>query len=250
MYLYIISRMSKQDKSPKVTQRGKLTAGLQIKDLKWTKKQQDFIKLALDKETKLIFISGPAGSSKTLLSIYCSLCLIRDKKVSDIIYVRSPVESSDSKIGFLPGDADEKLKYYNLPFSDKLVELLSKSDIELLNKQNRISGHPLSFVRGMSWNCKSVILDEAQNCTQKEIITLMTRLGKFSKCFILADPEQTDLTNGKAGGFQKLCKLFDDEESKKFGISSFYLTEEDIMRSEIVKYMVSKLKDLSPTSRV
>jgi len=250
VYLYIISRMSKQDKSPKVTQRGKLTAGLQIKDLKWTKKQQDFIKLALDKETRLIFVSGPAGSSKTLLSIYCSLCLIRDKKVSDIIYVRSPVESSDSKIGFLPGDADEKLKYYNLPFSDKLVELLSKSDIELLNKQNRISGHPLSFVRGMSWNCKSIILDEAQNCTQKEIITLMTRLGKFSKCFILADPEQTDLTNGKAGGFEKLCKLFDDEESKKFGISSFYLTEEDIMRSEIVKYMVSKLKDLSPTSRV
>ena len=250
MYLYIISRMSKQDKSPKVTQRGKLTAGLQIKDLKWTKKQQDFIKLALDKETRLIFVSGPAGSSKTLLSIYCSLCLIRDKKVSDIIYVRSPVESSDSKIGFLPGDADEKLKYYNLPFSDKLVELLSKSDIELLNKQNRISGHPLSFVRGMSWNCKSIILDEAQNCTQKEIITLMTRLGKFSKCFILADPEQTDLTNGKAGGFEKLCKLFDDEESEKFGISSFYLTEEDIMRSEIVKYMVSKLKDLSPTSRV
>lgn len=242
--------MSKQDKSPKVTQRGKLTAGLQIKDLKWTKKQQDFIKLALDKETRLIFVSGPAGSSKTLLSIYCSLCLIRDKKVSDIIYVRSPVESSDSKIGFLPGDADEKLKYYNLPFSDKLVELLSKSDIELLNKQNRISGHPLSFVRGMSWNCKSIILDEAQNCTQKEIITLMTRLGKFSKCFILADPEQTDLTNGKVGGFEKLCKLFNDEESKKFGISSFYLTEEDIMRSEIVKYMVSKLKDLSPTSRV
>ena len=99
MYLYIINRMSKQDKSPKVTQRGKLTAGLQIKDLKWTKKQQDFIKLALDKETRLIFVSGPAGSSKTLLSIYCSLCLIRDKKVSDIIYVRSPVESSDSKIG-------------------------------------------------------------------------------------------------------------------------------------------------------
>jgi phosphate starvation-inducible protein PhoH and related proteins len=250
VYLYIINRMSKQDKSPKVTQRGKLTAGLQIKDLKWTKKQQDFIKLALDKETRLIFVSGPAGSSKTLLSIYCSLCLIRDKKVSDIIYVRSPVESSDSKIGFLPGDADEKLKYYNLPFSDKLVELLSKSDIELLNKQNRISGHPLSFVRGMSWNCKSIILDEAQNCTQKEIITLMTRLGKFSKCFILADPEQTDLTNGKVGGFEKLCKLFNDEESKKFGISSFYLTEEDIMRSEIVKYMVSKLKDLSPTSRV
>ena len=152
--------MSKEDKSIKVHQRDKVKEDLKIRDLNWTEKQKEFIKLALDKKTKLIFISGPAGSSKTLLSVYCSLHLMKDKKISEIMYIRSPVESSDSKIGFLPGDADEKLKYYNLPFADKLEELLNKGQIDTLMQQERIKGHPLSFVRGMSWNCKSIILDE------------------------------------------------------------------------------------------
>lgn len=152
--------MSKEDKSIKVHQRDKVKEDLKIRDLNWTEKQKEFIKLALDKKTKLIFISGPAGSSKTVLSVYCSLHLMKDKKISEIMYIRSPVESSDSKIGFLPGDADEKLKYYNLPFADKLEELLNKGQIDTLMQQERIKGHPLSFVRGMSWNCKSIILDE------------------------------------------------------------------------------------------
>jgi hypothetical protein len=178
----------------------------------------------------------------TLLSIYCSLHLIKDKKVSDIMYIRSPVESSDSKIGFLPGDADEKLKYYNLPFADKLDELLSKEHADSLNNQGRLQSHPLSFVRGMSWNAKSIILDESQNCTEKEIITLMTRVGEFSKCFILADPDQSDLPSNKAGGFSKLQSIFSDKESQEKGIYSFQFTEEDIKRSELVKFIVTKLK--------
>jgi phosphate starvation-inducible PhoH-like protein len=242
--------MSKQDKSLKIPQRDKFKDELKIRDLNWTEKQKEFIKLALDKNVKMLFISGPAGSSKTLLSIYCSLQLIKEKKVSDIMYIRSPVESSDSKIGFLPGDADEKLKYYNLPFADKLEELLSRAQIESLNNQQRITSHPLSFVRGMSWNCKAIILDEAQNCTQKEIVTLMTRLGEFSKCFILADPDQSDLANGKAGGFEKLQSIFGDEESKEKGVYSFHFTEEDIKRSDLVKFIVTKLKNFSPSLRV
>jgi len=242
--------MSKQDKSPKILQRDKFKEELKIKELNWTEKQKEFINTALNRDVKMMFISGPAGSSKTLLSIYCSLQLIKEKKVSDIIYIRSPVESSDSKIGFLPGDADEKLKYYNLPFADKLDELLSKQHTEVLSNQGRLQSHPLSFVRGMSWNCKAIILDEAQNCTQKEIVTLMTRVGEFSKCFILADPDQSDLGNGKSGGFEKLQSIFNDEESRLKGIYSFYFSEDDIKRSDLVKFIVKKLKSLSPTSRV
>mgnify|MGYP003342459784 FL=1 len=102
----------------------------------------------------------------------------------------------------------------------------------------------------MSWNCKAIILDEAQNCTQKEIVTLMTRVGEFSKCFILADPDQSDLGNGKSGGFEKLQSIFNDEESRQKGIYSFYFSEEDIKRSDLVKFIVKKLKSLSPASRV
>jgi len=242
--------MAKQDKSPKVHQRDKFKEELKIRDLNWTEKQKDFIKLALDKNVKTILISGPAGTSKTLLSVYCALHLMQDKKIPEIIYIRSPVESSDSKIGYLPGDVDEKLQFYNLPFSDKLEELLSKPQIESLNNQERIKIHPLSFVRGMSWNCKGIILDEAQNCTTKEIVTLMTRVGEFSKCFILADPDQTDLPLGKSGGFEKLKNIFNDEESKQNGIYSFEFSEEDIKRSDLVKFIVKKLKNLAPTLRV
>ena len=151
---------AKQDTSKKVHQKDKMKEEIRIRDLNWSDKQKEFIKLALSKEVKMMFISGPAGSSKSILSVYCSLHLIKDKKVSDIMYIRSPVESSDSKIGFLPGDADEKLKYYNLPFADKLDELLSKEHADSLNNQGRLQSHPLSFVRGMSWNAKSIILDE------------------------------------------------------------------------------------------
>lgn len=242
--------MSKQDKSPKILQRDKFKEELKIRELNWTDKQKAFIDIALNKNVKMMFISGPAGSSKTLLSIYCALQLIKDKKVSDIMYIRSPVESSDSKIGYLPGDADEKLKYYNLPFADKLEELLSRQYIEALNNQSRLQSHPLSFVRGMSWNCKAIILDEAQNCTQKEIVTLMTRVGEFSKCFILADPDQSDLGNGKSGGFDKLQSIFSDQESQDKGIYSFQFTEDDIKRSDLVKFIVKKLKTFSPAIRV
>ena len=242
--------MSKQDKSPKILQRDKFKEDMKIRDLNWTEKQKEFISIALNKDVKMMFISGPAGSSKTLLSIYCALHLIKDKRISDVMYIRSPVESSDSKIGFLPGDADEKLKYYNLPFADKLDELLSKPSIEALNNQGRLQSHPLSFVRGMSWNCKAIILDEAQNCTQKEIVTLMTRIGEFSKCFILADPDQSDLAFGKSVGFEKLQSIFSDEDSKERGIYSFHFTEEDIKRSDLVKFIVKKLKTFSPALRV
>ena len=123
-------------------------------------------------------------------------------------------------------------------------ELLDKRDIEALEKENRVSMYPVNFSRGMSWNAKCIIFDEAQNSTQKEIVTVLTRLGKFSKCFVLADPFQTDLPPGKGGAFEKIHKLFSDQESKDNGIVSFEFTEEDVMRSELVKFLVKKFKFL------
>jgi phosphate starvation-inducible PhoH-like protein len=237
--------VAKKDTSRWVHQREKIKEGLSLRDLKWSEKQKEFIKIATDKNTRVMLISGPAGSSKTLLSVYCSLLLMDEKKVAEIIYVRSPVESSDSKIGFLPGDADDKLKYYNLPFADKLDELLPQHQTKILWEQERIRIYPLSFVRGMSWRCTVVILDEAQNCTSKEIVTTLTRIGEFSKCFILADPDQSDLGQGKSGGFVKLQNVFSDEESTANGIHSFQFTEEDIKRSAIVKFIVKKLKTVN-----
>jgi phosphate starvation-inducible PhoH-like protein len=234
--------MSKPDNSPRVPQREKIKGNLHINDLNWTEKQKEFFKLAAHKDTKVIFINGPAGSSKTILAVYSSLQLMNERRISDIIYLRSAVESSDAHLGFLPGGVDEKLHFYNLPFIDKLQELLSKPDIEKLNKEQRISMFPVGFSRGMSWNAKCIILDEAQNSTRKEIITVLTRLGKFTKCFILADPYQTDLPSNRAGGFLNLVEVFDNDESRTHGIQVFNFTEDDIVRSELVKFLVTKLK--------
>ena len=110
----------KNDTSPIVYQRPKLKYEMSIFERELTEKQKEFLNIALNKDTKMIFVSGPAGSSKTYISIYVALKLMNLKKVSDILYLRSAVESADSKIGFLPGEADEKMAPYIQPLLDKL----------------------------------------------------------------------------------------------------------------------------------
>ena len=235
-------KQKKNDQSPYVYQVDKFKGKLQFKDkIKWTDKQKRFIELATHKDTRVIFIKGPAGSSKSILSVYAALQLLDQKRTSDVMYIRSAVESSDSHMGFLPGSANEKMAYYNLPFTDKLHELLNSSDVEALQKQEKVSCFSTNFARGMSWNAKTIIMDEAQNSSHKEIVTILTRLGQFTRCFILADPLQTDLPNGKAGGYEEMYNLFNNEESREQGIYVFEFDESDIMRSELVKFIVKKL---------
>tara|TARA_Y100000004_G_scaffold193929_1_gene257375 strand:+ start:3724 stop:4524 length:801 start_codon:yes stop_codon:yes gene_type:complete len=215
---------------------------IKLKNFNWTKNQKDFFKLALDKDTKVVFVSGPAGTSKTLLSVYCGLQLLNMKAISDIMYLRSAVESSAHSLGFLPGSAEDKLKFYNLPFLDKLDELLVSTRPEKLEEEKRVSMFPVNFARGMNWTSKCVILDEAQNCTEKEIITVLTRMGEGCRCFVLADPMQTDIKNSNlSGAFEKMYKTFGDKESKDMGVHTFSFSEEDVMRSELVKFLVKKL---------
>tara|TARA_B100000287_G_scaffold403067_1_gene424519 strand:+ start:1778 stop:2548 length:771 start_codon:yes stop_codon:yes gene_type:complete len=219
-----------------------------IENFDWTDRQKEFINIALAKESKILFAKGPAGCSKTLLSVYCALHLLNEGKVSEIVYIRSAVESSDSRMGFLPGDADQKLHFYNLPFLHKMEELVCPNVIKKLQKDERVSTYPVNFCRGMSWNSKCLIFDECQNSTLKEIVTVLTRLGMGSKCFVLADPDQTDLKNGARGGYEKIQSIFGDEESEKFGINTFEFDETDVVRSELVKFLVTKFKDLSVNS--
>lgn len=233
----------KKDNSPYVYQRDKISFDMKFKDIPWTDKQIEFTKLALDKNTKVLFVKGPAGTSKTLLSVYCSLCLLRDKHVSDILLVRSAVESSDSKLGFLPGDMDEKMHVYMSPFNDKLDELIDKNSIDRLHKENRLITTAVNYVRGASWSAKAIIIDEAQNLMMKEFKTLLTRIGEFSKVFVCGDPEQSDL-NGKGGAFDKLYDHFDKPRCEKEGIFCFEFTEKDILRSRLVKYFIDSFREI------
>ena len=219
--------------SPRVPQRDKIKGELKLRPL------NQFLNLALDKKTRIIFISGPAGSTKTILAVYAALELINQKRVSDIIYIRSAVESSDSKLGYLPGEVDDKMAYYGIPFQDKLEELLDKPSIQGLKKDNRITIMPVNFIRGQSWNARTAICDEAQNMTKKEIYTVLTRIGRFSKCFVLADPTQSDI-NGKSGGFEQLAQAFSDTEGNENGVYYMEFGEEDILRDDLVKFLVRR----------
>lgn len=232
------------DKSVHIHQGKKLSLNINIKEQQiLTEKQKLFLELALKKESKIIFVSGPAGTSKTYLSILTALKLLNEHKVSDLIYIRSAVESSDSKLGFLPGESHEKMAPYLQPLIDKLEEFLNKGDIDFLQKNGHIDSVPVGFLRGLNWNAKVIISDESQNMTTKELVTLVTRVGEFSKLFILGDPDQSDI--GNKSGFKKMVDLFSDDESKENGVYAFEFTEEDIVRSKLVKFLIKKIKKAS-----
>lgn len=229
----------KQDHSPIIPQRSKLKISLKIFQRELTEKQKEFLSLASDKTVKMMFVSGPAGVAKTYLSVYHALTMINEKRVSDLIYIRSAVESSDAKIGFLPGEANEKMAPYIQPLLDKLTELLPKGDIDTLLKEERVTGIPVGFLRGLNWNAKVIIADESQNLSYKELFTLITRTGEFSKVFILGDSSQSDI-NGKSG-FIKMISQFDDEESRQNGIHVFRFGTEDIVRSGLVRFIIERI---------
>jgi len=208
-----------------------------------TAKQRMFVDIALDDTTQLMFVDGPAGTAKTWLSVYCGLELFQDNKIAEMIYVRSAVESSDQKLGFLPGAQDDKMAPYLEPFKDKLEELLSPVDIRYLQDEERIYGIPVGFLRGASWTDKFILVDEAQNLSEKELVTIMTRVGKNCKVFICGDAMQSDI--GNRTGFNSILNLFRDDASKSHGIHAFKFDESDIVRSKLVKFIITKLKSLS-----
>lgn len=233
---------SKEDRSPRIHQKEKLKNKLTIRGLKWTDKQRSFLELAFDPKVEVLIIKGCAGTSKTAISIFTMLTLLSEKKVSDIVLVRSNVESADSKMGYLPGSSSDKMQPYMMPFFDKLDMFLSKQEIKNLETEERIVAQPLGFLRGLDYQVKALCLDEAQNASVKEILTFMSRIGRFCKTFICGDVEQVDIKNT---GFEAVYELFDNQESRDNGIYCWEFTGEDIMRSNLCKFVTRKFRELN-----
>ena len=238
-----------RDHSGFVFQRDKLNWGLSIRERDdLTEKQKTILQLIEDKATKIVFLSGPAGSAKSYLGVLAALHLLNRGAQSDLIYVRSIIESASKSIGSLPGTSDEKLQPFVMPMMDKLEELLPKPDIDRLIKEQRITGVPVNFLRGASWNAKFILADECQNLDLKELTTVLTRLGKFSKLVVAGDPGQSDL-NGRSG-FMKMFDLFNDESSRKEGIHCVSLTKEDVVRSGVLRYILERIEGYVASLRI
>jgi phosphate starvation-inducible PhoH-like protein len=212
-----------------------------LHSLELTAKQKKLLGIALDAESQIIFVTGPAGSSKTYISVYSALRLLSQNQELDLIYVRTIIESAEKGLGALPGDLNDKFNPYMIPLEEKLYEILPKNTTTKkdLFASGRIEAMPINFLRGVDWKNKIVIMDEAQNATFKELTTLITRLGENSKLFICGDMMQSDI-NGKSG-FGEMIKTFSDQGSVEKGIHTFEFFERDIKRSEILKYIIKKL---------
>lgn len=244
MFVVLMSKKNKrriEDKSPVVPQRDKIEGALTIRELEWTEKQKEFIDILQRKETRIIFCKGPAGTAKSLLSVYSALRSLNDKKIGEIFYIRNPVESSTHNLGFLKGDLHSKLDPYLQPLMDKLHELLPKQQVERLLKEERVKGLPVGFLRGLSINASYIICDEAQNLSVHDLLLITTRMGKFSKLIFIGDIRQSDIKNS---GFEKIYNLFDDKESFEKGIISFKFGSDDIMRNNILGYIIDKFEKL------
>ena len=208
---------------------------------KFSNKQKELLELCLNPDTKAIFIAGPAGSSKTYMAIYAALNLLASKRELEMTYIRSIAESADKGIGSLPGDVNEKFLPFSIPLDDKLDEIITAPTAINMKKDGVIGVMPINFVRGSSWTNRVVVADESQNFSHKELVTLITRIGENAKLFVCGDLMQSDI---RLSGFEEMIELFDDEDSKARGIHVFRFGNEDIYRSEILRFIVAKLETL------
>jgi phosphate starvation-inducible PhoH-like protein len=208
---------------------------------KFTENQIDFLKTALHADSQLLFLSGPAGTAKTYMAVYSALQAMIDSNLEKgILYIRSIAESAQRSMGALPGSLEEKFAVFAGPFYDKLDEMLNTSDIKILREKNMFDCIPVNYVRGANWDDTIVIIDEAQNFSYSELVTVLTRIGEGSKIIICGDIMQSDISNS---GFAEIFNTFDNEDSVENGVICKRFSTEDIKRSRIVKFIVSKLEN-------
>lgn len=203
---------------------------------------KSFVALAMNKDTKMVFADGPAGTAKTYLATYCALNLLKRRRVEEVVYIRSVVESASQKLGSLPGEVEDKFLPWSMPMIEKLDELVGVARRKDLMERGYVHCVPVNFVRGLTFHDSVVIIDESQNLTRNELITILTRFGQNSIFIVVGDGNQSDISN--RSGFRPICGCFDNEISEENGIYTFTFGEDEIVRSEVLRFIVSQLSNL------
>jgi hypothetical protein len=197
--------------------------------------------IMVEDESHLYLTNDFIVTHNTYMALYGAIEMMSEDADKQLLYIRSIIESADKGLGSLPGDIAEKFDPFLMPLYDKLEEIVAPQDVAHLKTTGRISAVPINFLRGASWTKKIIIADESQNFSAKELITLITRIGEGSKIIICGDPMQSDIGKSKSG-FMPMLQTFNDEESKLRGIQTFMFSKSDIVRSEILKFIVEKLE--------
>jgi len=176
---------------------------------------------------------GPAGTGKTYLAMAQAVAYLLAKRVTRIILARPAVEAGE-KLGFLPGDLQEKVNPYLRPLYDALYDMLDAERVERLLERGVIEVAPIAFMRGRTLNDAFVILDEAQNTTSEQMKMFLTRLGFGSKAVVTGDVTQIDLPPGRVSGLVEALKVIGSIE----GIATIHFDERDVVRHSLVQRIV------------
>jgi len=189
----------------------------------------------------IVFGIGPAGTGKTYLAMAMAVSALLKREVNRIILTRPAVEAGE-KLGFLPGTLYEKINPYLRPLYDALYDMIETERVTRLIEMSTIEVAPLAFMRGRTLNDSFIVLDEAQNTTSEQMKMFLTRLGFGSKTVITGDITQVDLPTGRQSGLievQGILKRID-------GIKFVYLSEEDVVRHELVQQIVRAYESYQP----
>ena len=185
------------------------------------------------KTHELVFGVGPAGTGKTYLAVAMAVLAFKNKEVERIILTRPAVEAGE-KLGFLPGDLQNKVDPYLRPLYDALQEFFGLETYKQLMERGAIEVAPLAYMRGRTLNNAFIILDEAQNCSIEQMKMFLTRFGEGSRIVVTGDVTQIDLPKEKKSGLVHAIRVLDGVE----GISVIKLTHKDVVRHELVQRII------------
>ena len=186
----------------------------------------------------IVFGIGPAGTGKTYIAVAMAVNAFKNKEIQKIILARPAVEAGE-RLGFLPGDLQEKVDPYLRPLYDALYDVLGRESALRLKEKEAIEVVPLAYMRGRTLDNSFIILDEAQNTTPEQMKMFLTRMGFNSKIVVTGDVTQIDLPRGKRSGLVEASRVLKD--IKEIGFC--YMKDVDVVRHQLVKKVINAYDD-------
>ena len=192
----------------------------------------------------ITFGIGPAGTGKTYLAVASAVNELRKENVKRIILTRPAIEAGE-KLGFLPGDLQNKVDPYLRPLYDALYEMLGAETVTAYLEKGIIEIAPLAYMRGRTLDNSFIILDEAQNTTNEQMKMFLTRIGFSSKAVVTGDVTQIDLPREKASGLRQVQRVLKDIE----GIKICMLTNKDVVRHPLVQKIINAYENFEKNNK-
>lgn len=196
-------------------------------------RQEEYVDMLLDSTKTVVFSTGPAGTGKTMLAVLAALKAYKEGSVEKIVITRPSVGADDEKLGFLPGDINEKMAPWTRPIFDVIKEYYSPREVAKMVEDEVIEVAPLAFLRGRTFKNAWIVADEMQNSTTNQMKMLLTRIGDNSKMAVTGDLNQNDRKYAAENGLREFIALVQKRGSSSIGTVNF--ENKDIMRHPIVQ---------------